>query len=122
MASLFTPEPNPEVEFLSYWLIIFSLLEEANAVYEKLRWIDTLTWNLQQCASTVDRRNGSEFKLKLNKIYFKFITFLMGGVFFTIFNKIKDLKLFTFWKKYAIFEEVYLENYWTYRAYLGLKF
>jgi hypothetical protein len=30
----------------------------ADAVYEKLRWIDTCPWNLQQCASPVDRRNG----------------------------------------------------------------
>jgi hypothetical protein len=53
MASLFTPETEPRSRISLLLVNNFSLLEEADAVYEKLRWIDTLTWNLQQCASTV---------------------------------------------------------------------
>jgi hypothetical protein len=30
----------------------------ADVVYEKLLWIGTCAWNLQQSASTVDRKNG----------------------------------------------------------------
>jgi hypothetical protein len=43
--------------FDKFWSGVWSDLI-ADVVYEKLRWIDTYAWNLQQCASTVDRRNG----------------------------------------------------------------
>jgi hypothetical protein len=43
--------------FDKFWSGVWSDLI-ADVVYEKLRWIDTYTWNLQQCGSTVDRRNG----------------------------------------------------------------
>jgi hypothetical protein len=43
--------------FDKFWLGLWSDLI-ADVVYEKLRWIDTCAWNLQQRASTVDLKNG----------------------------------------------------------------
>jgi hypothetical protein len=47
----------------------------------------------------------------------------MGEEFLTLFNKIRDVnKTFSLLgKKYPVFEELYLENYWTHKAQLGLK-
>jgi hypothetical protein len=50
------------------------------------------------------------------------MTFLMGQVFLTIFNKIRRKQIFfTSWKKYPIFEELSLGNYWIHKVRLGLK-
>jgi hypothetical protein len=47
--------------FDNFWPGLWSDLI-VDVLYEKLRWIDTCAWNLQQWASTVDRKNGVHYK------------------------------------------------------------
>jgi hypothetical protein len=62
----------------------------------------------------------SDLSLKLNKYASSSLplTFLMGRVFFTIFNIKREInkKKITSWKKYPIFEELYLGNCWTHKV------